>query len=299
MPEVSTVAVVDHAAVDVAGVGVPTRTVRGRGGRGPAIELVTIAGRAPRHSGEVAMGPATARLLHVGIGDMVAVGSPPKRVKIVGKALFPSSVHSAFDEGAWLTPQAFDAAAPASDADEGPARLLVVRFRDGVDAEAATARLGEEVGTTGGSVQGIEVPVELSNLQNVRRLPSLLAGFLALLAVAALGHVLATSVRRRRRDFAVLRALGINGRGVRLILFAQGSAVAAAGIILGIPLGLAVGRVGWQAVADQVPLRYVSPFGLLAVAAVIPVAIAAANLLAVWPGRRAAKLQPTEVLRSE
>ena len=97
----------------------------------------------------------------------------------------------------------------------------------------------------------------------------------------------------------MLRALGISGRGVRLILFAQGSAVAATGILLGVPLGLAVGRTGWQAVADQVPLRYVSPFELLAVAAVVPVAIAAANVLAIWPGRRAAKLQPSEVLRSE
>jgi ABC-type lipoprotein release transport system permease subunit len=298
-PDVSTVGLVDRVVVDVAGVGVPTFTVRPPPGGDTSIELVTIAGRAPRHPDEMAVGPATAAVLHVGIGDTVVVGAPPRRVRVVGKALFPSSVHSAFDEGAWLTPRTFDAAAPPAPTEGSPDRLVVLRFRDGVDVEAATGRLAEAFAPAEGSVETVEVPVELSNLRNVRRLPSLLAGFLALLAVAALGHVLATSVRRRRQDFAVLRALGINGRGVRLILFSQGSAIAAAGIVLGIPLGLGVGRMGWQAVADQVPLRYVSPFRLLAIAAVIPVAIAAANLLAVWPGRRAAKLQPSEVLRSE
>jgi len=293
------VAVADRVAVDVAGVGVPAMTVRPTRGDNPPIELVTIAGRAPQRADEAAVGPATAQQLHVGIGDTIVVGRPPQRVRIVGKALFPSEVHSAFDEGAWLAPQTLDAVAPSSAAGVELERLVVLRFRAAVNAGAATRRLGKTLDPAVASVEGREVPVELSNLRNVRRLPSLLAGFLALLAVAALGHVLATSVRRRRRDFAVLRALGISGRGVRLILFAQGSAVAATGILLGIPLGLAIGRMGWQAVADQVPLRYVSPFGLLAVAAVIPVAIAAANLLAVWPGRRAARLQPSEVLRAE
>ena len=133
----------------------------------------------------------------------------------------------------------------------------------------------------------------------MRGLPTLLAGFLALLAIAALGHVLATSVRRRRHEFAVLRALGVTRRGVRLILSAQGTAIGLAGILLGIPLGLAIGRMGWQAVADQVPLLYVSPFGLLALAAVIPVVVVVANLLAVWPGRRASRVHPAEVLRAE
>jgi ABC-type antimicrobial peptide transport system permease subunit len=86
---------------------------------------------------------------------------------------------------------------------------------------------------------------------------------------------------------------------VRLILSAQGTAIGLAGILLGIPLGLAVGRMGWQALTDQVPLLYASPFGLLAVVAVVPAVIAVANLLAVWPGHRAAKLRPAEVLRAE
>jgi len=221
-------------------------------------------------------------------------------VRIVGKALFPAEVHAAFDEGAWLTPQTFDAATPVQgpDAESALERLVVVRFRNGVDDKAATRHLSKTLSTRA-DVGAVDVPVELANLRNVHRLPSLLAGFLALLAVAAVGHVLATSVRRRRQDFAVLRALGITRWGVRGILNAQGSAIGVTGLLLGIPLGLAVGRVGWQAVTDRVPLRYVSPVGLLVLAAIVPLVIAAANLLAVWPGRRAARLRPAEVLRTE
>ena len=205
-PDVATVAEVDRALVDVAGVGVPTLTVRPPPGRNTSIELVTVDGRAPVQPDELALGPATAARLGVAIGDTVVVGTPPQRMRIVGHALFPAEVHSTFDVGAWLTPPTFDAVASDPESQE---RLMVLRFRDGVDAEAAIRASDGELGPAVESVDPVEVPVELSNLRNVRRLPSLLAAFLALLAVAALGHVLATSVRRRRQDFAVLRALGI------------------------------------------------------------------------------------------
>ena len=150
----------------------------------------------------MAVGPATAQQLHVGIGDTIVVCRPPERVRVVGKALFPSEVHSAFDEGVWLTPQTLDAVTPPGAAGVNLERVVAVRFRAAVDVGAATRRLEKQLDRDPAVAngEGRQVPVELSNLRNVRRLPSLLAGFLALLAVAALGHVLATSVRRRRRE---------------------------------------------------------------------------------------------------
>jgi hypothetical protein len=300
-PDVASVAEVDRMVTNVRDLGVPTFTVRPPPRSGSSIGLVLIDGRSPQELDEAVIGPATAELLHVGIGDTVVVGPSATRMRIVGKALFPSEVHATFDEGVWLAPSAWDAAVPAPDenGDLSIEPIVVVRFRDGVELEPATSRLGKALGDGVGVVETVEVPPELTNLRNVRSLPTLLAGFLALLAVAALGHVLATSVRRRRHEFAVLRALGVTRRGVRLILSAQGTAIGLAGILLGIPLGLAVGRMGWQALTDQVPLLYASPFGLLAVVAVVPAVIGVANLLAVWPGHRAAKLRPAEVLRSE
>jgi hypothetical protein len=299
VPDVTSVAEVDRMVIEVNDLGVPTFTVRPPPSSDATIGLVTIEGRDPQQADEAAIGPATARLLHVGIGDTMTVGPAGTRVRVVGKALFPSTVHATFDEGLWLTPVTYDANLPDEDGDPSIEATVVARFRDGVDTEAATKRLEQVLGDDVGLVGSADLPPELVNLRNVRGLPTLLAGFLALLAIAALGHVLATSVRRRRHEFAVLRALGVTRRGVRLILSAQGTAIGLAGILLGIPLGLAVGRMGWQAVADQVPLLYASPFGLLALAAVIPVVVVVANLLAVWPGRRASRLHPAEVLRAE
>ena len=59
------------------------------------------------------------------------------------------------------------------------------------------------------------IPLELVNLQNVELLPNLLGISLAALAVAALAYVLVVSGRPRRRDLAVLRAIGLDSAGTR------------------------------------------------------------------------------------
>lgn len=48
-------------------------------------------------------------------------------------------------------------------------------------------------------------------MARIRSIPFLLAGLVALLAVLTVVHVMLTSVRNRRRDVAVLRALGADG----------------------------------------------------------------------------------------
>jgi hypothetical protein len=66
-----------------------------------------------------------------------------------------------------------------------------------------------------------------------------------------------------------------------------------------VPLGVAVGRVGWRLVTDRVPLANIPPFAALGVALTIPAAIVLANALALWPGQRVARLRPAESLRTE
>ncbi|MGD0925914.1 MAG: hypothetical protein ABR926_12035, partial [Streptosporangiaceae bacterium] len=65
------------------------------------------------------------------------------------------------------------------------------------------------------------------------------------------------------------------------------------------PLGIALGRVIWRTVAGFTPLAYHPPLALLAMLLVAPVALLAANALAAWPQRRAARLHAGQVLRSE
>ena len=75
--------------------------------------------------------------------------------------------------------------------------------------------------------------------------------------------------------------------------------LAAIGLAVGIPLGLALGRILWHAAADMAPLAYVPPVAAWALLLIAPAALVTANLLAAWPARRAARLHAGEILRTE
>jgi ABC-type lipoprotein release transport system permease subunit len=299
VPSGSIAAEVDRAVIPVNGVGAPTFAVRTVGEDAtPPIALTVTSGRSPARDDEAAIGPKTAADIGVKVGDTITVGDGGRSARVVGTALFPDDVHAEFDEGIWLTSTRFDATVPPS-GDFNQSRRLVVRFSKGTDVDTTIARLGESLSGDAEMLAPASLPTELTNLRNIRTLPLVLAGFLALLAVAALSHVLLTSARRRRRDFAVLRAIGFNRRGTRLVLNAQGTAIGIVGLVLGIPLGVAVGRIGWRLVSDQVPLANVPPFAFLVVVLIVPATVLLTNALAVWPGRRVARLRPAEVLRTE
>lgn len=133
----------------------------------------------------------------------------------------------------------------------------------------------------------------------MRTLPEVLAAFLGLIAIAALGAVLLSCARRRRHEFAILRALGMTRGNVRTVLNSQGTAIGLFGLVVGIPLGLAVGRLGWRAIAERVPLSEIPPLALTAALLLIPATLIAANVLALWPGRVTLSHLPAAELRAE
>jgi hypothetical protein len=280
-----------------------------------------LSGRPPRAADEADIGPATAGLLGVHVGDWVTVAHRA-RVHIVGEALLPADVHSEFDEGLWLIPREFDALVPPN-SQSSPDELVVVRFpAEGgaesmalADAEYAQQyqnlppgsnpdvrfldALGGLNSPLGSDVSPPTIPLELVNLQNVELLPNLLGISLAALAIAALAYVLVVSGRSRRRDFAVLQAIGLDSAGTRLVVYSQAIIIAAVGLAIGLPLGVVVARWAWAGVADRVPLVYVAPFWLTVVLLAIPVFLLVALLVALWPARSVARSRPAVVLRTE
>jgi hypothetical protein len=287
--------------LQVDGIGVPALTTVPYGSTS-APELAVINGRRPARDGEAAIGPKTASELGVRIGDTVAIGDDQAPVVIVGEALFPNDVHAEFDQGIWLTPSRFMAVVPEvgpENLSDGPTRMLFLQFPSGTDVPAAIGTLEQQLAGKVQNVLPADLPVELTNLRNVRSLPWVLAAFLGLLAIAAVSHVLVSSSHRRSRDLAILRAIGFTRRSSRLAVNAQATVIAIVGLAVGVPLGIVVGRLGWRFVAERVPLQDVGPVPVVALALVVPITLVLLNALALWPARSVARLRPAELLRDE
>ena len=76
-------------------------------------------------------------------------------------------------------------------------------------------------------------------------------GLGALVALTAIGHAVALTVRYRRRELVTARALGCTaGQSRGAILFAAG-VLAAFGLVIGLPIGLSIGRRLWEAAAAR------------------------------------------------
>ena len=259
--------------------------------------FVVLSGRAPRSPDEVALGPATVKALHRHVGDTVRITGSlgPRTFRVVGTTLLAQTPHASFDQGAWVSPEGMGTLSPNLEAGD---TTFVVTARPGIKQTALIRELtpkfdGDEVDPGNAPVQDVVL------LRNVRTLPEALAIFLALLGIAALGHALITTVRRRRHDLAVLRAIGLRPRQSAACIFWQAMTVAIIALAIGIPLGIVVGRVSWRWVANSTPLLYVPPLAALAILIAIPAAIVLANVLAAYPASRAAGVRPAEVLRTE
>ena len=115
----------------------------------------------------------------------------------------------------------------------------------------------------------------------------------------ALGLTLLSSVRRRRRDIALLKALGFSRRQVIETIAVQSTIAVGLGALIGLPIGILVGRTLWDVFANSihaVPDVVIPTSTLLIIAGV---ALAMANVIAALPARLAAQTSPAILLRAE
>jgi ABC-type lipoprotein release transport system permease subunit len=266
-----------------------------------ALPVVVLEGRLPRLADQVMLAPQTMKLVHAHVGGHVRLtGSRgPKTLEVTGSGLVPLGPHNGYAEGGWVASAGYDALFTGY-----KFRLILIRFPHGANVEKSSAALVREVEARMPQVKGLEidpgdVPTELALIRQVRTLPILLGAFLAILAIGAVGHALATAVRRRSHDIAVLRAVGMTQWQSRWVVVTQASLLALIGLAFGVPIGLALGRTVWRVVANYTPLEYVSPISLWALLLVAPAALVVANLLAAWPSRRAARMHLGHILRTE
>jgi hypothetical protein len=279
--------------------------------------------------GQIALGSATLAALHKRVGDTVTVSEgqlvPPTRLRIVGTAALPTigdviGVHASLSTGAIISTRSL----PAMDLEaygpvSGP-NAIFVRLRPGVGQAAGLRSLNQIAGQLNNDSRGplaeaivgdmgsyvrfysvlpVQRPAEIVNYKTMGAMPAILAGGLAAGAVVGLGLTLIASVRRRRRDFALLKTLGFTRGQLAAAVAWQSSVIAAVGLVIGVPLGIAAGRWLWLAFARELSAvpDPVVPAGSIALAVVT--ALVLANLVAALPGRAAARTPAALLLRAE
>jgi ABC-type lipoprotein release transport system permease subunit len=257
-----------------------------------------VEGREPRASDEVALGTRTMRQLGLRLGQTVELQDRRSAaMRIVGRSPgLPGETNTAAASGGILTLEGLQRLDPDTTDGYG---VFYVRYAPGADPAAALRSLQRSPSGAELNVLLPTPPTDVENLRRIGGLPDMLAGLLALLAATTLAHLLVSSIRRRRRDLAVLKTLGFVRGQVSAAVAWQATTVAVLALAAGLPLGVALGRWTWSLLIDRIGLgaEPVTPWPALLAAALATVV--AANLVAAWPGRMAARTRPAVALRSE
>jgi hypothetical protein len=328
-PDVSAWAGYNYTNAQVDGQNVPILLSR----PGAALSPPVVSGHGLNANDQIVLGAASLALLHKHVGGSVVVtfGSPadaplyvpPTRFEIVGTATFPAvgyasliADHTSMGTGALISegilPPAFQQASHSRDPNLNGPELVFVRLRHGVSAAVGRADMQRiasaankvfatdpQAGGNNVIVLGVQRPAQIVNYRSIGLTPVALAVGLGVGALVALALTLAASVRRRRRDLALLKALGFTNRQLVAAVATQATVAATVGIVVGIPVGIVIGRQVWTLFANNINAVPDPTVPVLWVVIVALGAIAFANLVAALPGRSAARTPTALVLRAE
>lgn len=258
--------------------------------RGDGAPLL-LAGRLPVSEDEIALGRVTARRVGVGVGDEVTLsGSTGTHMyRVVGLAVLTGlGSNEGVGQGGLAT---MDGLHQVSDE---PVTSAAVDFRS---LDEAIAKYSEEFDPS--FISDEYVPGAISSLTRVRSVPYVLAALLGALVVLTVTQTLLSSLRARRRDLAILRALGGPPRLVRKSVHWQATVVALVPALVAVPLGLVAGRLVFKALADEIGTIDDAAVPTAAIVVVVAGVVVIANLVAVWPARLARRWSTAAALRTE
>lgn len=274
-------------------------TVMARQEEGLVTPLIT-SGRAPRQ-GEVALGELTMREEGFALGDELVIDDPVAGTRsfvITGTAVLnvagldPSIAPgrgALFDWSilADLNPEAAEFIAPA---------LFLVDVEPGQQAEVE-----EQLRTlfpTSTRAEPVE-PHDLTNIGDASLLPTALGAVVTILGVGTAAHAMLSAVRRRRHELAVLKVMGFVRAETRRAVAWQAVILGTVALVIGIPIGIAMGRVSWSIAAGQLGIPShpeVAPLAVLVVSAGFLLVLL---LAAVLPAQIASRVPAAETLRAD
>ncbi len=149
------------------------------------------------------------------------------------------------------------------------------------------------------AVLPVQYPAEIINYRTIGDTPVLLAMGFAVGVAGAFAFTVVASVRRRRRDLALLKTLGFTRRQLSACIAWQSSASVLTGLVIGIPLGIVFGRWLWLTFARDIYAVPSATIPTLSLCVLGFGAVVLANVVAFFPGRSAARTAAAIALRAE
>jgi hypothetical protein len=268
-----------------------------KGGLTPSI----LEGHPPTSDEEIVVGTGTMHDLGLSVGDHVDIGAfagdgSTQTMRVVGRAVFPvfgeagqlgDGVYVTRKGGVRIDPQASKLSPSA-----------LVRLAPDANLDDVTGDLENKMQVPV-AVFRQGKPTDIVNFGRVKQTPYLLGALLVAVSGVTLLQLLITAPRRRRRDLAILKALGFVRGQVRAAVTWQAVTVAGVALALGVPLGIAAGSWLWRRFATGLGVAAEPQVDLIVFILVIGGGLLGALVIALLPARSAARTSPAIGLRPE
>ncbi len=177
---------------------------------------------------------------------------------------------------------------------------LIIKLTDPHQARSLASTIEQQIGYKAVSWQ--ESSEDLLNTLVIRNV-ILYTVVSAVLIVAAFGiyNVISTVVLEKQRDIAILKAMGFRAHEIEHIFLIQGGVLGLVGCGLGLPLGSALMwglmQVTFKPPGSSAPISLPMDWSWPPFAIAAAFALGSALLAALLPARKAARVQPVDVLR--
>ena len=291
-PDVESFAVGAIAQLEVEGVRVDGYAVDDMQGTVPA---ALLEGRRPTGAGEIVLGSVTLDEVGAAVGDTVEVSSGARAaaMEVVGRGVFPNIGDAGqLGRGARLTFTGLEELAPGT-----PRTVALLEVADGREVDRELAELRRAMALY--PVYEDRAPDDLVNVGESNTFPTLVGLTIGVVAGATLIHTLVTSIRRQRRELALLKAIGLGHRHLFVVVAWQATILSTIALLIGLPIGVAAGRWAWIALGHQFGFEPESVIPMAALATVFMAVLALATVVAAGPAWAAARTRAANALREE
>ncbi|MFS8035691.1 FtsX-like permease family protein [Xanthobacter sp. AM11] len=249
-----------------------------------------------RSSSAIILGDGLARKLGVRRGNVVSVtGGLGHTLLCTVVAFSHTGVASADDSQAYVLLKT----AQILSGQTGLVNEIRIKAQDAMGAREIAARIEEETGYK--SVSWQEAHEDLLSAFEVRNLIMyMVVGAILLVASFGTYNIISTITHEKTRDIAILKSLGLTSALVRRIFVMEGFVIGLAGTMLGFALGygltFALSLVEIKSPfmdATHLPVHYAPVHYAIAAAVALTASLTAAYL----PARKAAAVQPVDIIR--